>query len=471
MKTLLTFLNYASWSTGRKFAFSLIVPVVLGPLVGLLFLILIGRDVASSAENGLLPLVVILASLVIAGLVWLPFNYYVLGQMSRLDAGVRRLAEGTFVQPIPMAARKDDLGRLSETMNLLGVQLQRDFQELEQRIAQRTRDLEASRDIGQVLSGIRDVQALSDEVIALLRTRFETIYHAQVFLIDERGAYAVLRASTGDIGKTLLARGHRLPVGGQSVIGQVTAQGTPVIALDTAKSDVHKVNELLPDTRSELALPLRVGNTIFGALDVQSKETSAFADAEIRLFQTIADQLAIAIQNAQLFEESQQRVSEIAELNRLLIGETWKDYIQLRRRKTPAIATRESEAVTILQQQAIQTGELAESTHDDQVQFAVPILLRGQVLGAVEWELPKSAYNENTRVLAAELATRLALSADNARLLEQSQRLLQRERLINDIGSKLTQQSDVSQILQTAVRELGNVLPVTQTTIRLTGDS
>lgn len=485
MNTLRNALDYASWPIGRKFVFSLLLPVLLGPLITTLLLNGSGfgspAGAPGSAPNALnpnlatqfapLPLLTFLPSLMIAGLMWLPLNHFIIRQIKRLVTGVQRLAEGTYTEPVPATSQKDELGQLAGRINVLGMQLQRDFQDLEQRIAQRTRDLETAREIGQILSSIRDVEILANQVIELLSTRFEAIYHAQIFFVDDQGQDAVLRASTGDVGQSLLQRRHRLPVGGQSIVGQSITQGKPIVALDTATSPVHKFNALLPETRSELALPLRLGDAVIGALDVQSKNQSAFADSDIRLFQTIADQLAIAIQNAQLLEESQTRLREINELNKLLMGEAWGDFIQSRKRKQPSIARRDSENLTPLQRKAINSGQIAETGDEDRVQFAVPIILRGQALGAVEYELSRSTYNENTRLLATELAARLALAADNARLLEQSQQLAQRERLINDISNKLTQQTDVSQILQIAVRELGNALPVSQTSISLTGDA
>lgn len=485
MNTLRNALDYASWPIGRKFVFSLLLPVLLGPLITTLLLNGSGfgspAGAPGSAPNALnpnlatqfapLPLLTFLPSLMIAGLMWLPLNHFIIRQIKRLVTGVQRLAEGTYTEPVPATSQKDELGQLAGRINVLGMQLQRDFQDPEQRIAQRTRDLETAREIGQILSSIRDVEILANQVIELLSTRFEAIYHAQIFFVDDQGQDAVLRASTGDVGQSLLQRRHRLPVGGQSIVGQSITQGKPIVALDTATSPVHKFNALLPETRSELALPLRLGDAVIGALDVQSKNQSAFADSDIRLFQTIADQLAIAIQNAQLLEESQTRLREINELNKLLMGEAWGDFIQSRKRKQPSIARRDSENLTPLQRKAINSGQIAETGDEDRVQFAVPIILRGQALGAVEYELSRSTYNENTRLLATELAARLALAADNARLLEQSQQLAQRERLINDISNKLTQQTDVSQILQIAVRELGNALPVSQTSISLTGDA
>ncbi len=476
LKTLSNLFNFAAWPLPRKLTLSLLVPILSG--VGLVLLSLNrfqrdvpGADLDSAVINRFLIelLAVLLPGVLLTGVLWLLLNVYIVRQLNRLSAGIQRLAEGNFNQPIQIAAG-DELGRLSETVNQLSTQLQRDFRDLEQSIAQRTRDVEATRDIGQILSSLRDVDQLSNEVIRLILSRFESIYHAQVFLLDERRIDAVLRASTGEVGKELLALGHRLGVGSQSVIGQVTARGEPVIALDTTSSVVHKVNELLPETRAECALPLQIGGSIIGALDLQSKQPDAFTEADIRLFQAVADQLAIAIQNARLFEDSQARVREIEELNRLLIGDAWRDYIETRRRGKPNIAANTGSGLSQLQQQAISTNQLAEHLDGERVQFAVPIRLREQVLGAIEWEVPQTTYTENARLLATELAAQLALAADNARLLEQSQRLAQRERLINDISNKLTQQTDVSQILQTAVKELGQALQVAQTSIQLTGE-
>jgi GAF domain-containing protein len=321
-----------------------------------------------------------------------------------------------------------------------------------------------------VLSSLRDVTAISNKVIDLIQDRFPDIYHAQVFLIDARRVDAVLRASTGDVGRMLLARGHSLEVGSRSVIGQVTARGEPVIALDTASDEVHKVNELLPETQSELALPMRTSEGVIGALDLQSRRADAFGEAEVRLFQTVADQLSIAVQNARLFEELQDRLKDIEDLNRLLIGDTWQNYIQARRRRTGLPITPD-DALSDLQREALRTGNITEHyDQDGTVRFAVPMVLRGETLGAVEWQMQRSKYSENTRLLARELANRLALAVDNARLLDESQQAASREQLLNEISGKLSQQTDVSRILQTAVQELGRVLPVSQTTIRLTED-
>jgi GAF domain-containing protein/HAMP domain-containing protein len=428
-------------------------------------------SVADQFFNGLLVLAAI--TLLAFVLIWLYLELTIVNPLRHLLDVATAATQGRTGAQLRPIRQRDEVGRLYTAFAVLGEQLQQSVRSLEARITERTRDVRATRDIGQIIYSIRDLDKLLNQVIALIPARFENIYHAQVFLVDERRQYAVLRVSTGEAGQIMLERGHRLPVGSQSVIGQVTSTGQSTIALDTSTSTIHRRNELLPDTRAELALPLRSGGTVIGALDLQSVRPDAFSQADIELFQSIADQLTIAIENARLFEESRTRLEEIEILNRRLISDAWRSYGNARRRPLPsataatASIVSASEEMSELQEQAMQTGEVAERIHGEIVTVAVPVSLRNEVLGAIEWDMPRDSYNENVRQLAQELAARLAITADNARLFEQSQRLAERERLVNEIASKLTQQTDVSVILQTAVREVGQALRVPQASIRL----
>lgn len=381
-------------------------------------------------------------------------------------------SSGQLVSDIDPIGQRDELGSLYNTLNVLNRRSEQNIRVLETRVQERTRDIEATRDIAQIISNIRDLNILLRRVVDLILQRFENIYHAQVFLIDPAGEFAVLRVSTGEVGEKLLARGHKLAVGSKSVIGQVTSTGQSVVALDTSASAVHKVNELLPNTRAELALPLRVNENTIGALDLQSQKADAFSEADIRLFQSVADQVAIAITNARLFEESQNRLTEIEALNRQLLGEAWRNYTTGRRRALTGASTGGAAADewSELQQRAVDTAQVVEEFGPTHVTVAIPIILRGQVLGAVEWDIPVASYNENTQQLAHELVNRLAITADNTRLFEQSYQAAQRERLVNDIATKLMEQTDVAQILQVAVKEIGQALRVPQTSIRLASD-
>jgi len=165
------------------------------------------------------------------------------------------------------------------------------------------------------------VDELLKQAVELIRDRFG-YYHASVFLLDERGEYAVLRESTGDVGARLKARGHRLAVGPGSIIGWVTSNGQPRVASDVGQDPEHVQNELLPATRSEAAVPLKVGGRVLGALDVQSIESNTFAQADLNVLQLVADQLAIALENSRLFT----RQRRVANMEHVVAALTTKIY-------------------------------------------------------------------------------------------------------------------------------------------------
>lgn len=390
--------------------------------------------------------------------------------VSRLTDTARQLAVGRMGSQVPVMARRDEIGTLNNTLVSLADQLFNAITELERRVVERTRNLEITLEIGRVLTSIHDLDTLLEEVVNLINDRFGTIYHVQIFLVDSRTNRANLRASTGTAGRRLLQRGHYLEVGSQSVIGSVTLSGHAVVALDTSSNPIHRRNEFLPDTRAEMALPLRSGDRVIGALDLQSTLPDAFSEQDVELFQGMADQITIAIENAMLFAESNTRLQEIERLNRSLTRAGWRD-VELRRgqaalRAVAGLATGGSDW-TDLQREAMRTGQVAEHHDGDVVVFAVPVMLRDEVLGAVEWQVPKARYTQAVRHTAEELTTRLALTAENLRLSEQSRQTAQREFWVNQISSKLVGTTDIDQILQTAVHELGLVLRVPQAAIQL----
>ncbi|MBZ0275912.1 MAG: GAF domain-containing protein, partial [Anaerolineae bacterium] len=345
---------------------------------------------------------------------------------------------------------------------------------LESRIAAQSRDIATTQQISHFAASQRDMQILLDRVVDLIVERFSHIYHAQIFLIDDVREYAVLRASTGSAGRELLSRGHKLGVGSVSVIGRVTEQGRIVVARDTTASDVHRRNEFLPDTRAELAIPLRLGDIIIGALDVQSRRPDVFEPDEISVLQTMADQIAVAIDNARLYQDTLRIREEIQQANREATLQAWREFMYEQRYRElsvdAGIATQTD--LSHLRRQAIQSGQIAigKATSRGTIPIAVPIRLRGSTLGAVEWELPAGDLNESKLQLAQELANRMAFGLDSTRLYEESQRATERERIVNNIAAKLTPQTEIEDILETAVREIGEALHLPHVSIRLHGE-
>lgn len=387
-----------------------------------------------------------------------------------INTVAREIAGGNLSRAVIADTPRDEIGHLNASVREMSARMLNTIDELEQRVAERTRNLEITLEIGRVLTSIRDMDILLEEVVNLIRERFPNIYHVQVFLIDPTTRRANLRASTGPVGRALLEKRHYLEVGSQSVIGSVTATGNAVVALDTSNNPIHRRNEFLPDTRAEMALPLRSGKYIIGALDLQSTDPNAFSEQDVDLFQGMADQIAIAIENANLFAESNMRLNEIERLNQAMMDTAWIETMRAYHTDvlSAAVGSENSDdGWSALQQAAIQSGEIAEHIEGDMVIIAVPVKLRDQVLGAIEWQVPRAHYTSNTRRTAEELSNRLALTIDNIRLFEESRQAAHREQLVNQISSQLIGQTDIDQILQTAVRELGLALRVPRTVIRL----
>ncbi|MBL8162401.1 MAG: GAF domain-containing protein [Anaerolineae bacterium] len=426
---------------------------------------------ASDYFSGARVFVIGIGLLLMLTILVLLFNQLITPPLVSLRRAIQSVAQGQFNEPVPAAGRGDEIGELGAAFIDMRFQVRGLLDDLEARIAARARDISATQEISRFAATQRNLQSLMDQVVSLIVERFPDIYHAQIFLIDPERIYAVLRASTGEVGQQLLKRGHRLAVGSVSVIGQTTEQGQPVITRDTAASSVHRRNEFLPDTRAEVAIPLKIGETIIGALDVQSKFRNAFTEDEIIILQTMADQIAVAIENARLYQESVRRLEEIERSNRRATMQTWQEYIygQRRRQLSSEAGTATGNDLSELRRRALTLGRvvIGEVTRNNTVPVAVPIQLRGQTLGAVEWELPAEDLNANKLQLAQELANRLAVSLENARLFEESQRATERERIVNSIAAKLTPQTEISEILQTAVREVGQALRAPQVSIRL----
>lgn len=424
--------------------------------------------------RGFIALITIIGSIVVATIA---VTQMIVPPLARLRRAALGMIGGDYDTPISDVVRGDEIGATALAFTEMRGRIKDVVLELESRVALRTRDIQITQEISRYAATQRDVNLLMTEVVGLIVARFPALYHAQIFLVDEDGMYAVVRASTGEVGKRLLQRGHRLAVGSVSVIGQVTDQGRYILAKDTAASQVHRRNEFLPDTRSELAIPLQVGDKIIGALDVQSKQSDAFPDDLIRVLETMSDNIAIAIENARLYEESVQRVRQIEESNRDATRRAWQEHLRDQRTvsliREAGVPIGDDDVISDLRQRAISSGDVTvgDLTGRNTYPIAVPIQLRGQTLGAVEWELPANDFSRDKLELARELANRLALSLDNARLFQESRRATERERLVNMIATRLTAQTSIDQILQTAVREVGQALRSPQVTIRLRGGS
>jgi GAF domain-containing protein/HAMP domain-containing protein len=249
---------------------------------------------------------------VVLGLLAVGLAYVASASLTRslreLTEAAQQMGAGWLNVRVPATSR-DELGVLAETFNAMAVRLQDLYQNLERRVQERTHQLQTAAEMGRLIASTLDLNELLRTAVNLIRDRLG-YYHASVFLIEESGRWAVLQESTGEVGRKLKERGHRLEVGGRSLIGWVTANGRPRVAQRTAEDPIHLKNELLPETRSEAAFPLKIGDRIIGALDVQSTLEEAFDPGALSVLQILADQLAVAIENARLYQQAQAALEE-----------------------------------------------------------------------------------------------------------------------------------------------------------------
>jgi len=330
---------------------------------------------------------------------------------------------------------------------------------------------------------------LLNEVVNRINDQFETVYHTQVFLVDEAGINAKLHASTGERGQRLLERGHSLRVGSRSVIGQVTLRGNAVIARAGIQDDVHRRNELLGETAVEAAFPLRVGDKILGALDMQSTEATAFDDDNLlATLQALADSISLAIDNISQFERAEERLKEntvlidetqralrqVSRLNERLTGRAWTDYlaeheqgigVSVNFEKDNVISTAD---MTETLRDAMRINQIVQDESSDHQVIAIPLRVAGRVIGAMEFELDKDQpFSPQDLDLVREVSERFGLAVENARLVDESQRTAQREALVNQISSRLQSTNNVEAMLNEAAYSVQEALKAQRVAIRL----
>jgi GAF domain-containing protein len=343
---------------------------------------------------------------------------------------------------------------------------------LESRVAERTADLEkrtrylqATATVARDTASILDVSELLTRVVRLISEQFE-FYHAGLFLIDESGDWAEMKAASSEGGQRMLARNHRLQVGVQGTVGYVAARGVPRIALDVGEDAVYFSNPDLPETRSVMTLPLRARGEIIGVLDVQSREPEAFTEEDVSVLSSLADQVAVAISNARLFERVQQSVDAERRAMGELTREAWMGLL----RSNPDLGFVSDHRGTYQigrqgwrpeEAQVIQAGTSMIPDEDPSV-LAVPVKVRDQVIGVIHARLPEqeAAWNRDRRSLMEALAQQLGTALESARLYRQTQQRAAREQLTIEISDRIRSSLNIDTILQTAVREIGEAMDV-----------
>ncbi|NOT05170.1 MAG: GAF domain-containing protein [Anaerolineales bacterium] len=349
-----------------------------------------------------------------------------------------------------------------ETLNL----------ELEKRVSDRTQELEKANEgnirrtaqfesiarIARIISSTQTMEELLLQITEAISEKFG-FYHVGVFLLDGSREYAVLVAANSAGGQRMLERNHRLPIGGTSIVGFVTDYGQPRVALDVGLDAVYFNNPDLPETHSEIALPLRVGANVFGALDVQSVETNAFAQEDITILSTLADQVGIAIQNARSYQQSSEALAQAEAASRQMGEQQWQQFLVRRPVEGYYFDGIEAKAI---------------GPHDRQRNhgLTIPLTLRGTHIGTIKLSAPdpNRTWTEDEIAIAQATAERTSLALESARLLQEAQKRAAKERTIGQISAKIGSLVNLENIVQTAIQELGSTLPGTEVAIQFTPD-
>jgi GAF domain-containing protein len=373
---------------------------------------------------------------------WITSTFSFLGLAGLLSGSIVAIING-------LNANLDRQAELSHSLETERNMLEERVHERTRSMARRMVQLRTSAEISGTISAMSDPEGFFQQVVELIKERFD-LYYVGIFLLDSNRQYAVLRAGTGEPGKKMLAAGHQLPVGGTSMIGWCVANRKARIALDVGTEAVRFSNPNLPLTRSELALPIIAHDHVMGALTIQSEQPNAFDENDISVLQSIADSLAIALENDQLFRETRQRLEEIRALNR--------DYLQ--RAWTQTLDT---------------YGELSyeyesPNTIEDRGQVnsvQVPLLLRDAVIGEVSLDIDRSDLTDEERAFIENITTQTAIALENARLLYETERRALQEQKLNELASRFSRALNIEEILRAAAQELGQLPAVAEVSVQL----
>jgi GAF domain-containing protein len=336
---------------------------------------------------------------------------------------------------------------------------------LEDRVLERTQSLdrrsaqlEAAAYVSRQTAAIQDPKFLLEEVVNLISARFG-YYHAGIFLIDERGSNAVLQAASSEGGKRLISRGHKLEVGREGIVGYAAYQKKTRIALDVG-SEAHFFNNPdLPETRSEVALPLSVRNRVIGILDIQSSEPNAFSQEDINALEAMADQVALAIENGRLLTESQFALKQLQAITAESTYRTWKK--RLEQQVNGYVYSPTNTAQINSSQKGLMTSE------EGATPLVIPLMLRGTKIGNIKLVRRGNSANWTNEEMqfANEIATQTALAVDTTRLLEDSQFQAVKEQTIGDMTTRLSQTTDLDALLKLIIQELHQLPGVNESSI------
>jgi GAF domain-containing protein/HAMP domain-containing protein len=409
--------------------------------------------------------------------------------VNRLTRVAKKVASGSLWEKAPEG--RDEIGQLGLMFNTMITELRLSLDNLERRNAALASDLAHASEqtayqvtqlhtvaeVARAIASVQDPDLLLQQVTELISERFK-FYHVAIFLLDRKGEYAILQAANSEGGQRMLAQGYRLKVNQDSLVGSVAAQGEPRLTRPEEVEANHFDNPDLPYTRSELAIPLKAADKVIGVLDAQSMEPSAFTPEDIPLLNTIADQIAVAIENVRLYTETRKALAELEATHRHYLREQWAGLVEERQAKgyqyqygrlgeisdselfvENLAGESQSDQIVLMENSNLPEGPLIG------VEIVAPITVRGQWIGSLKLgdKQQTRQWSEEDIHLIRAVADQVGLALENSRLLEETHRRAEREHLVSEITTKLRASNDPQVILQTAMNELRQALKTKRT--------
>jgi GAF domain-containing protein/HAMP domain-containing protein len=419
--------------------------------------------------------------------------HFLSSPINKLTRTAQKISEGDLYAQAP-TGNTDEFGMLGSAFNLMTSQLRALIGQLEERVKARTQEIERQNEV--LLHRSRQIQTVSEvarqivsaqeletflsSITHLVSERFN-YYHVGIFLLDENKEHAILRAANSAGGQRMLARRHTLPVGKVGIVGRTTGTGEATIASDVGTDSIYFNNPDLPNTRSEIALPLKAGGETIGAIDIQSTEPDAFHPDDIELFTTLADQIAIAIYNNRLYIETARALDDAQTVHRQYLRSEWVS--ETSRRKVLGYLYNRSGIVAQQKENplwkkvfatgdpvyAVLPGETAET---EKAIMAVPISVRGETIGVIHVQEQGEGrmWSEDEIAVVSSVANQVAVALENARLFENTVRRAEREKKVLQITAKIRSTNDPEEMMQIAVAELQEALLATRAQIYVRQD-
>lgn len=351
--------------------------------------------------------------------------------------------------------------------------------QLQTLVEERTRDFERYASYLQATTAVaRESAAAMGDPQALLASAARVIgeqfgyYHVGIYVLDDLNEWAEPRAIFGH-GQQLLGRGFRLRVGIEGMIGDVARRGVYRLAADVSQDFTYLHMDDLPDTRSELVLPLKTGEVVAGVLDVQSTQVNAFSDQDVQVLQALADQVSIALNNARLIEQTREAVEIERRIYRTQTGEAWRTLLGGRQTlgfysTGPTTVPADSDLWQPEMKVALQTGRTVRDERDVH-RLAVPVRVRDEVIGVIDFAKPGqgSTWTAEETALVESLTEQLGVALESARLYQDTQRAAARERVVGQVTGRIRETLDMEAMLRTAAEQMRRALDLEDLVVRL----